>query len=182
MSIDYFECIAAEKGGYQTDTEWTREGVTMRKLENLAHELDIAIWVPTQGTKDSMDSPEGVKMNQASGSAKKVHVAQLIISIARGIGDIDRNRAVVSILKNRSGKAGKVFNNVYFDNGTCTISCSDTQEYDEVAWEDEARRIAEEARIRSIRAVAERQRREVSDTEEQGQKRKKRVGNFVGPV
>lgn len=182
VSIDYFECIAAEKGGYQTDTEWTREGVTMRKLENLAHELDIAIWVPTQGTKDSMDSPEGVKMNQASGSAKKVHVAQLIISIARGIGDIDRNRAVVSILKNRSGKAGKVFNNVYFDNGTCTISCSDTQEYDEVAWEDEARRIAEEARIRSIRAVAERQRREVSDTEEQGQKRKKRVGNFVGPV
>lgn len=179
VSIDYFECIAPEKGGYQTDTEWTREGVTMRKLENLAHELDIAIWVPTQGTKDSMNSPEGVRMDQASGSAKKVHVAQLIISIARGIGDIDRNRAVVSILKNRSGKAGKIFNNVHFDNGTCTISCSDTEEYDEVAWEDESKRIAEEARIRTLRNIADRQKRETTDTEEQEPKRKKRVGNFV---
>ena len=182
VSIDYFECIAAEKGGYQTDTEWTREGVTMRKLENLAHELDIAIWVPTQGTKDAMDSPEGVKMNQASGSAKKVHVAQLIISIARGIGDIEKNRAVISVLKNRSGRAGKIFNNVHFDNGTCTISCSDTQEFDEVAWEEESRRIAEEQRINTLRSIADKQKRAANDNIEQEPKRKKRLGNFIESV
>ena len=104
ISIDYFECLAPEKGGYSTDTEWTREGVTMRKLENMAKDLDCAIWVPTQGTKDSMNSPEVVRMDQASGSAKKVHVAQLILSIARAIDDIDKSRAVIGILKNRSGK------------------------------------------------------------------------------
>ena len=102
ISIDYFECLAPEKGGYSTDTEWTREGVTMRKLENMAKDLDCAIWVPTQGTKDSMNSPEVVRMDQASGSAKKVPVAQLLLSIARAIDDIDKSRAVIGILKNRS--------------------------------------------------------------------------------
>lgn len=180
VTIDYFECIAPEKGGYATDTEWTREGVTMRKLENLAHELDIAIWVPTQGTKDSMNSPEGVRMDQASGSAKKVHVAQLIISIARGIGDIDNNRAVISILKNRSGKAGKIFNNVLFNNGTCTISCSDIEEYDAGAWGEEAERRAAEYRTNMVRSLTEGQRQEVSNTEASTPAKKRRNGNLVG--
>ena len=158
ISIDYFECLAPEKGGYSSDTEWTREGVTMRKLENMAHEFNCAIWIPTQGTKDSMNSPEVVRMDQASGSAKKVHVAQLIISIARAINDIDKSRAVVSILKNRSGKSGKIFNNVYFDNGTCTISCSDVQEFnDSLAWEDEAERIKDELHTKMVRSIVNKQ-------------------------
>lgn len=183
VTIDYFECIAAEKGGYATDTEWTREGVTMRKLENLAHELDIAIWVPTQGTKDSMNSPEGVRMDQASGSAKKVHVAQLIISIARGIGDIDNNRAVVSILKNRSGKAGKIFNNVSFNNGTCTITCSDVEEFDSGAWSEESQKRASEERIRMTRNLTAQQREENVEPEQNGTtKRPRRTGNYIGPA
>jgi replicative DNA helicase len=172
ISIDYFECLAPEKGGYNTDTEWTREGVTMRKLENMAKDLDCAIWIPTQGTKDSMNSPEVVRMDQASGSAKKIHVAQLILSIARAIDDIDKSRAVIGILKNRSGKSGKVFNNVYFDNGTCTISCSDTVEFDsQLAWDEEASRQREKLRIDMTRGLVAKQ-----DTDE------KHVteGNFIG--
>lgn len=158
ISIDYFECLAPEKGGFSSDTEWTREGVTMRKLENMAQEYNCAIWVPTQGTKDSMNSPEVVRMDQASGSAKKVHVAQLIISIARAIDDIDKSRAVVSILKNRSGKSGKIFKNVYFDNGTCTISCSDVEEFDDgLAWEDEANRIKEDTKLKMLRSIVNKQ-------------------------
>ena len=155
ISIDYFECLAPEKGGYSTDTEWTREGVTMRKLENMAKDLNCAIWIPTQGTKDSMNSPEVVRMDQASGSAKKVHVAQLILSIARAIGDIDKSRAVIGILKNRSGKSGKVFDNVYFDNGTCTISCRDTKMFDEgLVWDEEAERQREANKIKMTRELS----------------------------
>lgn len=158
ISIDYFECIAPEKGGYNTDTEWTREGVTMRKLENMAKDLDCAIWIPTQGTKDSMNSPDVVRMDQASGSAKKVHVAQLILSIARAIDDIDKSRAVIGILKNRSGKSGKVFNNVYFDNGTCTISCADVEEFDSaIAWEDESEKQREKFRTNLTRGLVDKQ-------------------------
>jgi hypothetical protein len=172
ISIDYFECLAPEKGGYSTDTEWTREGVTMRKLENMAKDLDCAIWIPTQGTKDSMNSPDVVRMDQASGSAKKVHVAQLILSIARAIGDIDKSRAVIGILKNRSGKSGKVFDNVYFDNGTCTISCSETRTFDEgLAWQEEASK-QKEANITKMT-------RDLMDTPSKNVKREVE-GNFIG--
>jgi hypothetical protein len=161
ISIDYFECLAPEKGGYSTDTEWTREGVTMRKLENMAHELDVAIWIPTQGTKDSMNSPEVVRMDQASGSAKKVHVAQLILSIARAIGDIDKSRAVITVLKNRSGKSGKIFNNVKFDNGTSTISCDDIQEFDDdLMWQEESQKLKTKERTDTLRLLSEKMKKD----------------------
>lgn len=158
ISIDYFECLAPEKGGRSNDSEWTREGVTMRKLENMAHDLNCAIWIPTQGTKDSINSPEMVRMDQAGGSIKKVHVAQLIISIARAINDIDKNRATITILKNRSGKSGKIFNNVYFDNGTSTIRCSEIQEFDDdLMWKEEVEKQKEAEQNKLIRKLANRQ-------------------------
>ena len=145
----------------------------------MAHEFNCAIWIPTQGTKDSMNSPDVVRMDQASGSAKKVHVAQLIISIARAIDDIDKSRAVVSILKNRSGKSGKIFNNVYFDNGTCTISCSDVQEFDDsLAWEDEANKIREDNRIKMIRSITNQQ-----DIVSHNDKQNVQIeGNYIGRI
>ena len=54
--IDYFECIKSEKNidGYN-DTEWTREGITMRKLEAIAKEFNVALWVPVQSTKNAIN-------------------------------------------------------------------------------------------------------------------------------
>lgn len=158
ISIDYFECLAPEKSTrYSNESDWTKEGKTMRKLENMAHDLNCAIWIPTQGTKDSMNSPEVVRMDQASGSAKKVHVAQLIISIARALDDIDNNKAVISILKNRSGKSGKQFR-ALFNNGTSTIDCSEVQGIDEnLAWQDEMAREQESARNEVMRRIVEKQ-------------------------
>lgn len=166
ISIDYFECIAPERGGYNSDTEWTREGVTMRKLENMAKDLNCAIWVATQGNKDSINSPEYVRMDQAGGSIRKVQVAQLILSIARALEDIDRNKAVISILKNRSGKSGKIFNNVKFNNGTCTISCDEIEEFDNnLAWEEESARIKEKSTIEKTREITQKLRVENSNNE-----------------
>ena len=64
-------------------------------------------------------------MDKAGGSFKKIQVAHIVMSIARSNEDIAENRATIAILKNRSGKAGKVFNNVDFNNGTCRISTAD---------------------------------------------------------
>lgn len=139
VTIDYFECIAPEKGGHSSDSQWVKEGVTMRKFENMAKDLNCAIWIATQGNKDSINSPDVVRMDQAGGSIMKVQVAQFIISIARALEDIDRNKAVISILKNRSGKSGKIFNNVKFNNGTCTISCDEVEEFDDgLTWKEES--------------------------------------------
>ena len=152
VTIDYFECVAPEKGGHSTDSQWTKEGVTMRKFENMAKDLNCAIWIATQGNKDSINSPEVVRMDQAGGSIMKVQVAQFILSIARALDDIDRNKAVISILKNRSGKSGKIFNNVIFNNGTCTISCDEIEEYDDtLTWTEDAKKISEQYQVNLLR-------------------------------
>lgn len=68
--VDYFECLKLERPETSADKEWTREGITMRKLESIAHEFDVALWVPVQGTKDSL-GVEYVGLQQAGGSVKK---------------------------------------------------------------------------------------------------------------
>ena len=125
--VDYFECLLCK--GESSDDKWEKEGKTMRKFESIAGELNIGIWIPVQGTKDSLNS-EVVTMDKAGGSFKKIQIAHIVMSIARTVEDIENNRATIAILKNRAGKAGKVFNNVGFNNGTCRITTDDVDELD----------------------------------------------------
>ena len=148
----------------------------MRKFENMAKDLNCAIWIATQGNKDSINSPEVVRMDQAGGSIMKVQVAQFILSIARALDDIDKNKAVISILKNRSGKSGKIFNNVIFNNGTCTISCEEIEEYDDsLVWKEESEKIKENFQNTLLRNIANnlREKSEIQDS---------KSGNFVGQI
>lgn len=126
--IDYFETLRIV-GDSSTNNEWEKEGKTMRKLESMAGEMDFALWVPVQGTRDSVNA-ELVTMDKAGGSFKKIQIAHIVMSIARTNEDIQDNKATIAILKNRAGKAGKVFNNVEFNNGTCRISTDNVDEID----------------------------------------------------
>lgn len=126
--IDYFECLEHESDR-STTNEFEKEGKTMRKFEAMAGELDMALWIPSQGTKDSINL-ELVTMDKIGGSVKKAQIAHVIMSIARTVDDIANNKATIAILKNRAGKSGKVFNNVEFNNGTCRISTENAQDYD----------------------------------------------------
>lgn len=126
--IDYFECMA-HVGDAHSSNEYEKEGKTMRKLESMAGELNLALWVPTQGTKDSVNL-ELVTMDKAGGSFKKIQIAHIVMSIARTMEDIESNKATIALLKNRAGKSGKVFNNVEFNNGTCRISTDNVEEFD----------------------------------------------------
>ena len=123
MIVDYFECLEHISDG-RASNEWEKEGKTMRKLESMAAEMDMAIWIPTQGTRDSVNM-ELVTMDKAGGSFKKIQIAHIVVSIARTMEDIEANKATIALLKNRAGKSGKVFNNVNFNNGTCIISTDD---------------------------------------------------------
>lgn len=131
LIVDYFECLEHEKN-LNTTNDYEREGKTMRKFESMAGELDMAIWIPSQGSRDSINM-EIVTMDKVSGSIKKAQIAHVIISIARTIEDIDNNKATISLLKNRAGKSGRIFNNVDFNNGTCRISTDNTDDYDSFA-------------------------------------------------
>lgn len=128
--VDYFECLEHE-ADKSTTNEYEREGKTMRMFEAMAGELDMAFWIPSQGTKDSINL-ELVTMDKIGGSVKKAQIAHVIMSIARTVEDISDNKATIAILKNRAGKSGKVFNNVEFNNGTCRISTDNVDELDSI--------------------------------------------------
>lgn len=130
--IDYFECVKLEKSHDASDSEWTKEGFTMRKFESMAGELNIAIWIPTQGTKDSLNA-EIVTMDKAGGSFKKIQIGHIVMSIARTMEDIAKCLATIAVLKNRAGSAGKVYNNVEFNNGTCRISTDNVDEFESMS-------------------------------------------------
>lgn len=140
--IDYFECLAPERDDKSKD-KWESEGITARKIEGMAKELDIAIWVPTQGSRESIES-ELVTVDKGGGSIKKAQVAQVIISIARTLDDRENNKATLALLKNRSGLGTKIFRNITFDNGRSIIICDDVEELDSLKkWSDEEEKINE---------------------------------------
>ena len=129
--VDYFECLANKRGSLQKD-DWSKEAENMRKFESMAGELNIAFWIPIQGTRDSVNA-ELVTMDKAGGSFKKIQIAHIVMTIARTVEDIESNIATVAILKNRAGQSGKIFNNVEFNNGTCRISTDHVAEYASMA-------------------------------------------------
>lgn len=146
--IDYFECLEHEPNR-NSSNEFSQEGKTMRRFEAMAGELDMAIWIPSQGTKDSINL-ELVTMDKIGGSVKKAQIAHVIMSIARTVDDIANNKATIAILKNRAGKSGKVFNNVEFNNGTCRISTDNVDELDSLF---EAKKKQEDVRLNTQREI-----------------------------
>lgn len=137
--IDYFECIIPTNTLKSTN-EWKAEAETMREIERMANELNIAVWLPTQGGRSAFDS-DSVGMGNVQGSITKVQIGHVILSIARTEQMIANNQAKISILKNRSGKSGVSFG-LYFNNGTSIIKDgADLDDrmlsYDEIFEEDD---------------------------------------------
>ena len=156
--VDYFECLAHEVDK-TTSNEYEREGKTMRVFEAMAGELDMAFWIPSQGTKDSINL-ELVTMDKIGGSVKKAQIAHVIMSIARTVEDIDNNKATIAILKNRAGKSGKVLQGVEFNNGTCRISTDNVEELDTL-YQAKEKRNEEQLKIQN--AIAQQMREQTKN-------------------
>ena len=128
--IDYFECLKLEKGSSLDDKEYTREGITMRKLEAIAHEFNVALWCPVQGTKDSLGQ-QVVTLTHAGGSVKKVQIGHVIISFARTEEMRLKNLLNIFINKFRAGRITRnSFMNVTFNNGTTRFDFSTVNDID----------------------------------------------------
>jgi len=118
--VDYFECLVPSKA---MKDQWEAEARMMRELESTASEFDIAMWVATQGNRESMNG-ELVTLAKAGGSFKKIQIAHIVLTISRTPEDITNNIATLAVLKNRAGQTSLPIENVYFNNGTCTIDTS----------------------------------------------------------
>lgn len=124
--LDYFECLEAEKDrGLNSESEWTKEGITMRKLESICNEKKIALWVPVQGTKGSLGA-EFVGLMHAGGSVSKIQIGHVVITLARTDEQKSQGRINVYIQKLRAVAIREdKFLNVKFNNGTCKFDMSD---------------------------------------------------------
>ena len=129
--IDYFECLNPEKSnGSFNDSEWSNEGRTMRKLESMANEFNIALWVPVQSTKGAIGQ-EYVGLGDAGGSVKKTQIGHVIIQIAQTVEQKEEGRLNIYIGKLRAARLGRTsFPNVKFNNGTCKFDMSDLDSID----------------------------------------------------
>ena len=123
LVIDYVDCISSERA---TDgEEWKGEGTIMRSLEGMKDEFNIAIWVATQGNRESISS-EVVTTDQIGGSIKKAQIGHVVISVGKTLEQKEHNLATVTLLKSRIGKDGVVFTNCKFNNEYLDID-TDTQ-------------------------------------------------------
>ena len=150
--IDYFECLELE-GGDKSDSEWTKEGKTMRKLETLAHKYNVALWCPVQGTKDSFDK-EILGLSSAGGSVKKIQIGHVIITLARTQEQKKNHRVTISLEKFRAGRMDdSVMPNVKFNNGTCRfeIDPEEDEALDYIAHQEEI--MNNQAREMAVNAV-----------------------------
>lgn len=122
--IDYVDCISPSRNF--TDSN-EAQGVIMRELESMIDELNIALWVPTQGNRSSIKS-DVVEGDQMGGSIKKAQIGHFLLSIAKNLEQREKGTANIAILKSRFGKSGIVLEDVIFDNGTIQIDMGqDTQ-------------------------------------------------------
>ena len=130
--IDYFECLKAEKNEYGNNMdEWSREGVTMRKLESICNDMKIAIWCPIQGTKGSIGA-EIVTLANAGGSVKKTQIGHIVLTLAQTDQQKDEGRLSLFVGKLRAAKIGRTkFNNIKFNNGTCKFNMDDLDEVEQ---------------------------------------------------
>lgn len=123
LVLDYVDCLSFEKES-STSEEWSNEGKIMRQLEVMIEEMDVACWTATQGNRSST-AVEVVKTENMGGNLKKAQIAHLIMSIGKSLDQKVLKVATISILKNRMGEDGMVFQNCKFDNGTLEIDTAD---------------------------------------------------------
>lgn len=150
--VDYFECLELDSSE-KSDTEWTKEGKTMRKLEALAHKHEVALWCPIQGTKDSFDK-EVLGLSSGGGSVKKIQIGHVIITLARTQEQKINHRVTVSLEKFRAGRMDdSVIPNVKFNNGTCRFDVDEEQDemLDYIARQETSMREIKESTISTIK-------------------------------
>lgn len=126
--IDYFECLKPEKSDSLGDSEWTKEAITMRKLEAICNEMNVAIWCPVQGTKGSIGI-DIVGLQHAGGSVRKTQIGHIVLTLAQTNEQKEQGRLNLFIGKLRAVKIGRTsFKNVKFNNGTGKFDMSDLDE------------------------------------------------------
>lgn len=104
--IDYYDTIKRGRGDV-----WVRDEDCINELLRLAIDHNVALWVPTQGTKAAQNRNTELGLDTISGGSWKSYRASLVMTFKP-----DGDMFVVQTVKNRFHKNRKF--RVSFDNGT----------------------------------------------------------------
>lgn len=118
--IDYFDCLKMSSNPIRNT--WDAETSCMRKLENLAQSNNIALWVMQQGNRSGESEKGG---STVQGAYTKKQIASIYITVSRLNGAQERNRATMTIDKNRQGSLA-TFTDIYLNNGYMEIDMKDS--------------------------------------------------------
>lgn len=157
--IDYVDCISPERGA--VGEEWKSEGSIMRSIEAMTSEFNMAIWVATQGNRESIAS-EVVTTNLMGGSIKKAQIGHVIISVGKTLEQKETKKATMTLLKSRIGGDGIIFQNCHFDNEFLVI---DTESESTLLGHENARIERRANRAREIHEIAVRNRKNQNGNE-----------------
>lgn len=116
--LDYFECLVPSK---MIKDQWEGEAHMMRQLESMGADLNVGLWVMTQGSRETMNG-DLITLGKGGGSFKKIQISHIVATISRSPDDITNNKATLALLKNRAGQTSPPIEDVEFNNGTCIIS------------------------------------------------------------
>lgn len=121
--LDYVDCVEVERTNYED--EWGAEGIIMRKLETIAEDFRCAIWTATQGNRAAISS-ELITADKIGGSIKKAQFGHLIVGLGKTLEQKEMATGTITLIKNRFGRDGHVYENCLFDNGRMLIDTNAT--------------------------------------------------------
>ena len=117
--LDYFDCLKMSSNPIKN--VWEAETSTMRKLENLAQNNNIALWVMQQGNRAGETKNGG---SSIQGAYTKKQIASIYITVSRYDNSQEQNRATMQIEKNRQGRVA-TFTDIYLNNGKMEVNMKD---------------------------------------------------------
>lgn len=116
--IDYLSCLKVSSG-YGNEGEHQTYERAMKKIETMAQDLDLAIWVEQQTNRDAFkDATENDRIGNVQGSFRITQPASFIFYLKRNADEW--NYASLYMDKSRGCTPTK-WENFYFNNGTCTM-------------------------------------------------------------
>lgn len=139
--IDYFSCMqtSSDKRN-EYNNEWKAAEKSMKKIEQMAYDLDIAVWVAEQTNRQALNNNSPFeRLGNVQGSYRITQPASFILYLDRSENRSDMNSANLYMDKCR-GCEPKKWENIYLNNGNLKIEMSNAITFEKLAWEDEDER------------------------------------------
>ena len=136
--IDYFSCLqksSDRRNDY--NNECAAGEKAMKKLEQMAFDLDIAVWVAEQTNRNALQKNTAFeRMGNIQGSYRVTQPASFILYLDRGEDRTDYNSANLYMDKCRGCSPCK-WTNIYLNNGNLTYDFGKADENKSLDWEDD---------------------------------------------